>query len=221
MLQSVSQAESFSVPFGSFQSFPVAAGAEKAYNRSAFSEGVCLDQEAGWVRQIANQDVDAFERLFQSYKRPLWAYISRLVSSRETAEELVNDVLLGVWQGAGRFKGHCQVRTWIFQIARHKALNELRRRRILSEDADQADYLADNSEGPEERLVRKDWVKWALGNLSMEHREVLELTFFHGFSCPEIAEILGCPPATVRTRMHYAKKRLRQLQQEASRRRSQ
>lgn len=173
-----------------------------------------LDADREWLGQTARGDRDAFERLYRAYQRRIFGYLFRMVGGAEPAEELTSDVMLEVWKSAASFKGESQVSTWIFGIARFKALSFLRRPRSESVDVAQAVDIPDPHELPDATLVRhsmRTGIKEALSRLSEEHREVVELTFFEGFSYPEIARLLECPVNTVKTRMFYARKQLREL----------
>jgi RNA polymerase sigma-70 factor (ECF subfamily) len=176
-------------------------------------------QEAEWIRQIALGDEDAFRSLFRAYQRRLFGYLYGLTSRAETAEELTNDVLVEVWKSASRFRGDSRPSTWIFGIARHKALAALRKRDLEAENLEatneqQAAAAADPAPRADEQLLREalqQSVREALARLSPAHREVIELTFYHGFSCQEIAAIANCPVNTVKTRMFHARRRLQEI----------
>jgi RNA polymerase sigma-70 factor (ECF subfamily) len=118
-----------------------------------------------------------------------------------------------VWQRADSFDGRSKLSTWVFGIAYRKALKALSRQ-DLPVDADEAEEPADPGPGPEQQLglaqlrVR---LTEALAELSPEHRAVVELCYFHDMAYGEIAEVVGCPPETVKTRMFYARRRLRLL----------
>ncbi|MEE8585313.1 MAG: sigma-70 family RNA polymerase sigma factor [Acidobacteriota bacterium] len=193
-----------------------AGGCPKVYNRAKIVPGGDLANENTWIGKIAQGDLEAFEELYASYKRRIFAYLFRTLSSREKAEEALNEVMLSVWKGAPRFRGDSRLSTWVFGIARHKALNHLGRQGLPIEESDKALEAADEKEGMEERLIRKDLVKRALGHLSPQHREVVELTFFAELSYQEIAGVVGCPVNTVKTRMFHAKRHLRGILQEMS-----
>jgi RNA polymerase sigma-70 factor (ECF subfamily) len=176
--------------------------------------GVNQDEHRQWLRETAKGDRSAFERLYRAYQRRIFGYLYRMVGSVEHAEELTTDVMVEVWRGAARFKGESQVSTWMFGIARFKALSFLRRVQSESVGVEEANEVPDPNELPDEMLVKQGMavrIKDALGRLSQEHREVMELTFFEGFSYPEIAKLLDCPVNTVKTRMFYARKQLRAL----------
>ena len=166
-----------------------------------------------WIEQIAKGDREAFEKLYSSYSVRLFRYLLTLVQDRNAAEELTNDVLLAAWKGAAEFRGQSKPSTWLFGIARHKALNELRRTNSKMVDIEEAGEVVESREGPEELLQREMLARCmasALRELSPSHREVLELTFYQELSYQEIAEIMQCSVNTVKTRVFYAKKRLRE-----------
>lgn len=172
------------------------------------------EQEAEWIRRIALGDREAFENLFRSYQRRIFAYLYGLVGRAETAEELTSDVLVEVWKNASRFRGDSRPSTWIFGIARYKALSALRRPELDQAEEKAAAGVADPAMAADERLAKeavRRSVREALARLSPAHREVIELTFYHGFSCQEIAQIVKRPVNTVKTRMFHARRRLHEI----------
>ena len=173
------------------------------------------ESEALWLRRIAGGDRRAFEQLYHAYQRRVAAYLFRLLSDADAAGEVTNDVMVTVWKEAKRFEGRSKPSTWIFGIAHHKALSELRRRgRYPVADLDEAREAPDGGESPEARMTRAELrttLKRALQQLSAEHRAVIQLTFFQNLSYKEIAAIQGCPVNTVKTRMFHAKKKLQPI----------
>ena len=171
-------------------------------------------RESSWVKRIAGGDRTAFEELYAAYARRLCGYLFRKIGDPSRAEEVANDVLLDVWKGAKSFAGRSRLSTWIFGIAHHKAVSALRRRRTAKVDLEAAAGLADTSAGAESRLAARDAsqrVRDAIESLPVEQRDVVELTFFHDFSYPEISEILKCPIGTVKTRMFHARRKLAEI----------
>jgi RNA polymerase sigma-70 factor (ECF subfamily) len=140
--------------------------------------------------------------------------VVRLVKNESTAEDLISDVFLDVWRQAGRFEGRSAVSTWLLSIARFKALSALRRRPDEELDEDTAGAIEDPSDDPEIALEKKDksaLIRKCLSGLSAEHREVVDLVYYHEKSVEEVAEIVGIPENTVKTRMFYARKKLAEL----------
>jgi RNA polymerase sigma-70 factor (ECF subfamily) len=185
----------------------MAEQAQSAINRAG------TEPESLWIQQIAGGDRDAFEKLYKAYAARLFRYLFSVVGDANAAEELANDVMVAAWKGAASFKGQSKPSTWLFGIAHHKALNELRRRQPQMVEIEQASDVAASGEGPDTAVRRESLeqsVRSALRALSAEHREVVELTFYQGLSYQEIAEIMESPVNTVKTRMFYAKKKLQE-----------
>ena len=173
-----------------------------------------IDPEVELLRQIAAGDRDAFEKLYKAYQGRLFRYLLRMVGDTGAAEELTNDTMIAAWKAASTFKGESRPSTWLFSIARNKALNSMRGKKPVMVEAETALAMAASSDSPERSVTRgslRDTMKLALQELSPEHREVMELTFYQELSYQEIAEIMECPVNTVKTRMFYAKKRLQEI----------
>lgn len=161
------------------------------------------------VRRIAVQDRAALEELYHLYHRRLARFLTRVTTRYELAEEIINDTLWIVWQSAADFRRASQVSTWIVGIAYRRALATMRHvsvRPLLAGDFDAA-----GSEDPALGLEQRDWLDRAMATLPLEQRMVLELTYFLGHSCEEIAAITDAPVNTVKTRMFHARRKLREL----------
>lgn len=164
------------------------------------------------LARIAQRDRDAFEALYARRAADVFRFVRDLVRDESIAEELTSDVMVQVWRSAAKYSGRSRVRTWVFGIAHHKAIDALRRLRAPALALDDVVGAASGEAGPEDLALRAAdarGLERALATLSPEHRAVLELTFIDGFSQKEIAEIVDCPVATVKTRTFYAKQRLR------------
>jgi RNA polymerase sigma-70 factor (ECF subfamily) len=165
---------------------------------------------------VASGDTQAFERLYQIYEKRVFQYVSTYVRDQAVAEEVVVDVMVAVWRGACSFTNTSRVSTWIFGIARHKAIDALRKV-IRSEqetmELDNVAHLANPDEGPVESIDRKQvaaLTRQAIAKLSREHQEVIRLAFFEDMPYEEIARLLDIPVNTVKTRVYYAKQQLKQ-----------
>ena len=183
------------------------------------SSSAAESEEQRLIGRIAEGDKRAFEALFKQYGERIFRYAYRLINDQGKAEEVTNDVMLEVWKTAAKFEGRSKVSTWLLGITRHLALNAVRRKQLDTVDVDEAPEIAapaDNTSAREhDQAVLKDALRAALTKLSPEHRDVVELTFFHGCSYAEIAEIVQCPENTVKTRMYHARKQLQGLLVEA------
>lgn len=166
------------------------------------------------LAKVVIGDHAAFEKLFRRYQKPLFRYLLGMVRTEVVAEELVCETMTEVWRNAGTFQGRSRVSTWIFAIASNKTKTVMRRPKLQEADSEMTARLEDPAPGPAEEIARKELassVRAALEHLTPEHRQVVELTFMHGFSYQEIAEVAGCPVNTVKTRMFHAKRRLRKM----------
>ncbi len=189
----------------------VAPATATPYNWGNRSSEGNLDQDVIWIRQIAKGDIEAFERLYHAYERRLYIFLYRKLNNHDAAAEAMNDTMLVVWQKAESFEGRSKPSTWIFGIANRKANDYFKRLSSQPPGEELAESLADPNEPEPSRFARRERVARALKKLSPQHREVLVLTFYCGFSYKEIAAIVDCPVNTVKTRMHHAKLRLRAL----------
>jgi RNA polymerase sigma-70 factor (ECF subfamily) len=127
---------------------------------------------------------------------------------------MISEVFLEVWRQAGKFEGRSAVSTWLLAIARYKALSEIRRRREEWLDEEVAEAIEDQGDDPEVAVQKKDKseaLRKCLSALTAEHREVIDLVYYHEKSVEEVAEIVGIPENTVKTRMFYARKKLGEL----------
>jgi RNA polymerase sigma-70 factor (ECF subfamily) len=155
--------------------------------------------------------------LFARHHVRVYRFVLRLVRNEATAEDLISDVFLDVWRQAGKFEGRSAVSTWMLSIARFKALSALRRRPEQELDDETAEQIEDQSDDPEVALAKKDKaavLRQTLSKLSAEHREIVDLVYYHEKSVEEVAGIVGIPEATVKTRMFYARKKLSELLKE-------
>ena len=160
---------------------------------------------------IALGSRDAFNQLYRSFYAPLSRFVYRYTQSPDLVEEIVNDTLMVVWQKAHSFRGDSQVSTWIMGIAARKSHLALRQRyRAEHTPIDQLD-IGGNLNTLFEEVSKTEMLERALQGLSSIHRAVIELTYMQGYTCSEVSEILDCPVSTVKTRLHYARKRLRQV----------
>ncbi len=169
------------------------------------------------IGRIADGDRLAMKVLFARHHVRVYRFVLRMVRNEATAEDLISEVFLDVWRQAGKFEGRSTVSTWMLSIARFKALSALRRRNEEELDDETADAIEDLADDPEVALAKKDKgavLRQCLDRLSTEHREIIDLVYYHEKSVEEAAGIVGIPEATVKTRMFYARKKLGELLKE-------
>jgi RNA polymerase sigma-70 factor (ECF subfamily) len=171
------------------------------------------DEDERLARRIAAGDRAALEELYARYRRPLFGFLLGIAPDTATAEEILQDTLVAVWQGAAGFEGRATFRQWVFAVARRQAYNAVRRRQLPW--AGPAELEATEASGPSPETealtgAALDDLAAHIRGLPPGQREVLVLTLVEGFSYEETAAILEVPLGTVRSRLNTARRTLRQ-----------
>jgi RNA polymerase sigma-70 factor (ECF subfamily) len=165
------------------------------------------------IRRIAAGDRSAMRALFARYRVRVYRWLLRLVDDESLAEDLLSEVFLDLWRHAASFEARSSLSTWLLAIARYKALSARRRRTDAELDEAIVSTVPDTADDPEVSLQKKnraEALRQSLLRLS-QHREVIDLAYYHGKSVKEIAEIVSISEATVKTRMFYARRKLAEL----------
>ncbi|MFC5524844.1 RNA polymerase sigma factor [Rhodanobacter ginsengisoli] len=173
---------------------------------AALDEIVLLDR-------VAAEDADAFESLYRAYQPRLKRFIGRMTRQPTLIEEVLDDTMMVVWRKAHTYNHAAKVSTWIFAVAYRQTLKALRHSDDTVEFGDEQ-QAASSAAGPDAELQQDELHRHigdALAGLSAEQRAVIELTYYLGYGYREIAEIMGCPVDTVKTRMFYARRKLKTL----------
>lgn len=176
------------------------------------------------LRRFNEGDAEAFEQLVRRFERPLYNFILRSVRRRDRADELLQDVFMKVVQRSGDFKGNSKLSTWLYTIARNLCIDHSRKmvfRRHKSLDAPGRGAESDDipllertatRERPADRTAIandiRERIAVAVEELPEEQREVFLMRHVQGMPFKEIAEVVGVPENTVKSRMRYALERL-------------
>lgn len=146
--------------------------------------------------------VEAYNLLVSRWEKRVFNYLLRLVSDREDAMDLSQEVFLKAYQNLGKLQDPTRFGPWLFRIAHNEAFSHLRRRRPEVEwDTAPLEALAGPRLAPMELVLA---VKTALAGLSEDQREAVVLKIYQGFKFEEMAEILSCPVSTVKSRVYSA-----------------
>jgi RNA polymerase sigma-70 factor (ECF subfamily) len=189
-------------------------------------DGAALQRLIG---AVAARDRRAFETLYVRLAPAVGRYVYRLLHRPELVDEVVNDVMLAVWQGAARYDAAAgRVTTWVYGIAHHLGLEAWARTRrhanaeSLDDETGHAAIevasLEASGHSPDQALQGRQLgraLELALARLPLEQRAVIELAFGEQCAYDEIAAITGCPVNTVKTRVFYARRRLARLLEQA------
>lgn len=172
------------------------------------------------LREAARGEVTAISIIYDRFAGLLLTMAEKILTDRAMAEDLVHDVFLEVWRHAASYDpARGSVRTWMLVRLRSRALDRMRsartRREVAAEDGEPTSTLADaDREDPTLEPDRKS-IRRALAELPTEQREVLELAYFQGMTSSEIADRMGSPIGTVKSRTAAAIAKLRAVMERA------
>jgi RNA polymerase sigma-70 factor (ECF subfamily) len=155
-------------------------------------------------------DETAFVEIVQRYHQRLRYYVRRLSVDASRADDVLQEVWLAVYRSLPRLRRPGALAAWLYRIARNAAMAEQRRDRAMVGLEQEAEAPAATETEPD--LAPEDVAKMhsCLDGLAPHHREVLVLRFFEGLSYEDIADVVGSPLGTVRSRLHHAKRALGQ-----------
>jgi RNA polymerase sigma factor (sigma-70 family) len=170
--------------------------------------------EAELVDRLRRQEEAALSLLYDQYSAALYGVVLRIVKKEADAEEVMQEIFLRIWSAIQQYdpeKG--RLFTWMLQIARHAAIDKIRSKQFRaatktnSLDGSAASQLASTYQINPDHVGIKDIV----GKLSPDHRQVIDLMYFDGYTQSEVAEELAIPLGTVKTRARAAIKFLTKL----------
>ncbi len=178
--------------------------------------------DADLIGRASNGDARALEVLYDRYSGVVFSFSLKLVQDRQLAEELLQEVFFRAWQQGGAYSSQRGTFvTWLLSITHNMAIDEIRKRRRRPQKADSEDpeqvlaAVADTSAGSdvEEEVwlgSLRDTVAVALRTLPPAQREAIEMAYYQGLTQREIAEALGEPLGTIKTRMRLGLQKLRE-----------
>jgi len=170
------------------------------------------------ISLIAQLQAGALDQLYDRYNRPIFSLALMIVGDRATAEEITLDVFMRVWQKAGSYRAdQARVSTWLTHIARHHAIDVLRRRAVrLDQSALSWDEITPGAPLPAqnpgelaEQSLRRERIHAAIARLPADQKQALMLAYFGGYTQTQIAEALKQPLGTIKTRLRLAMQKLR------------
>jgi RNA polymerase sigma-70 factor, ECF subfamily len=169
------------------------------------------------INAIAMGDRQALGTLFARHNIRVYRFIVRFTGNASLAEDMVSEVFLAVWLGAASFKKNSRVSTWLLAIARNKTIAALRRisEQQLDDETAAGLVAADDPETSAAQTHRRAIIRKCLMELPTAHREILDLIYYHEKTLCEVAEIVGIPYTTVKTRVFYARRRMSELLESA------
>jgi RNA polymerase sigma-70 factor (ECF subfamily) len=193
-----------------------------------FGPGIPLqrdESDEALMLRYQRGDVRAFEVLLTRHRKPVFHFLLRFVRDKAQAEDLLQEVFLRVIKGAASYERQAKFTTWMYTIARNLCVDAARRgkhRRAQSLDAPMndetdgatlLDKIPDGQPGAERKTIGKELhgkLAAAIDKLSEEQREVFLMRELMDMPFKDIADIVGCPENTVKSRMRYALEKLRE-----------
>ena len=176
--------------------------------------GSALPSDTTLLDRISRGNQLAMQAFFARHKVRVYRFVLRILGDGARAEDVVSDVFLDVWRQSAPFRGNSSASTWLLTIARNKAASEMRRRREVELDDRTAAAVAEPADSPDIAFEAQELgraLRRSLRKLSAEHREVLDLVYYHEKSVEQVGAILGIPEGTVKSRMWLARRRLAAL----------
>ena len=175
--------------------------------------------DADVLRRIRNGDRSAIDELYERFRRPAFALARRILADDALAEDVLQEVFLGVWRDPAAFdRARGSVASWLLAVVHHKAVDAVRReesqrrRQALAQQDLQLEAPVSTRDVDEEAWTRvvADQVRTAMGVLSSPQREALTLAYYGGYTQREVAALTGAPLGTVKTRMLSGMRRLKE-----------
>lgn len=180
--------------------------------------------EALLVADLLEGDTTALASIFEKYGKLAYRLAIQITKNHEDANDVMQETFLKVYESIGSFRKESAFETWLYRIIVNQALNLVKRRdrrreSFLSHEDEidprfnlrgSSDYPNDPHDDVEKKELQK-WVTQAVDCLPAKHRTVVVLHEFEGLTHPQIATILNCSEGTVRSRLHYARRKLRDL----------
>jgi RNA polymerase sigma-70 factor (ECF subfamily) len=185
--------------------------------------------EAELILRAQRGDLAAFDRLMEGVQGKIYALLYNMTSSREDAEDLLQEVFIKAHKALPKFRGQSSFYTWVYRIAVNRAINFVKKRKkrqgLSLDDLDsgiERDPALVEMAGNEtpDRAIRlkelQEKLNTALQSLSEKHRTVVIMHDIQGMPHHEIADVIGCSPGTVRSRLFYARRELQSFLSETS-----
>lgn len=163
------------------------------------------------LERVSNGDQTAMKEIYELYSGPLFHFARTWLGNEHEALDVVHETMLEVWNRAERYQGRSSAKSWIFSIARFKAIDKNRKfSRMLYTDVEPE--ILDETDNPFDMLSvsqSSEKIRICVSELSESHRRAVHLAFYQDLSYKEIAEIENCPVGTIKTRILHAKKLLK------------
>ncbi|QVQ54894.1 RNA polymerase sigma factor [Spiractinospora alimapuensis] len=170
-----------------------------------------MDSDGELLARVVSGDEQGLRGLYERHAGGMLRLLYRLTSDRGVAEELLQEAWLAVWTSAGSYQGSASVRAWLLGVTRRQAHNRLRRHQVPTVEIEAAPEPADTTTDVEAQVLAaagREEILAAIGRLPETHREVVVFALVEELPYADIAEVMGVPVGTVKSRMAKARRLL-------------
>jgi len=163
------------------------------------------------LKRISQGDQTAMKEIYDLHSGPLFHFVKTWLSDTHEALDIVHETMMEVWNRAERYQGRSSAKSWIFSIARFKAIDKNRKRSRMVYTDVEPEILDESADPFDALLISQDseHIRACVNELSDAHKRVIQLAFYQDMSYKEIAKIEDCPVGTIKTRVLHAKNLLR------------
>ena len=182
-----------------------------------------MDTLPDFLKRLRSGEESAWIELHRDHYARLWSSVQRILNNPTLTDDVVQESFIKAHRDIRRFLGQSQLGTWLYRIAINQALDTVRKKQRLDRwlsflapvaDDEKQPTVHEGSVGPAastglENADLRDIILQAMGELSVEHRAVVQLRLIDEMSLEETAQLLRCKPGTVNSRLHYACEHLR------------
>lgn len=170
------------------------------------------DKDGQLLKRIAQKDAEAFHMLYQQYGLEILRYLMSRLDGRQQAEDVLQNLMLIVWQRAASYNGSGSVRGWMYGIARNLCANAVKASPFVESMLDETHVsLRLSPEDEVEEQIKRDRINAMIKEIPLVERQVIEAVYYRGLGIDETAAFLSIPANTVKTRLYRARKRMRAM----------
>ena len=174
-----------------------------------------MEDDIHYVRQVLAGDKQAYTHIINTYKNALYATILRMTKNPQTAQDLLQEAFIKVYEQLGKYDQRGTFKSWLYRVAVNHCLDQFRKKRIQHEQVEDMHLVSDST--PEIVFLKKEKsreLERLVSTLPEDERLILLLRYANELSYGEISETLCISLANVRNKLHRAKKKLRRHAQE-------
>ena len=172
-----------------------------------------MEEERQWTEEVLSGNKQAYAKIINKYKNPLYATILRMTGNQQDAVDLVQESFIKIYRQLGKFDGKGSFSSWMYRVAINHCMDEFRKKRFKMEQVEIREDDVKDFHHPEVIFLKKEknrQLEKLIGGLPEDERMILLLRYVNEQSYSEISEFMSLSLATVRNKLHRAKKKLRE-----------